>query len=1429
MGPDLVRMIRAVDADVTSDDVADILWLSTLMRGVAGNVPASGPEDHDVRRRTDPRHGARPEPQSAPRTVGSPRNDRPAVAASGRSEIRRQRARDQGQAALRLPRPDRFDEPGILTRSPGVRAIPNELAICRALRPLHRRVPSATEEQPDEPATADLIAQTGVWIPSMIPLAVRWLDVALVVDDSASMRVWRRAASEFRGLLQQTGAFRDVRVWHMDGDLHHGPDLTLAGGVHNGVARRDPREVVDSAGRRLILVVTDCVGHGWGSGAVASALDSWARSGPTAIVQMLPQRLWVDCAPEFAPVRIYNAAPGASNDRLLVRSRDGHIDPAIAGVPVPVLQLEERWLRPWASMVAAGGRGWMNGVALFTGSMVDHDHDKPGAQEERQIELSMTPEEQVKRFRAHSSPEAYQLALCFAAAPLSLPVMRLIQEAILPTSKPSHLAEVFLSGMLRRVGSYDGDDPLGLDSIEYDFQPGIRSVLLAESARHDALQVLSKVSAFVSERLGSPLDFLALLTVGQSHEVDDVDLPFARVAIDVLSSLGGRYREAAVKLLGWTAVRRVREGTRPVDERGSPIELSSRRQATDRGEMVTSTSPTTSAERATWREALPEIMRHVPPRNPHFTGRKDLLGRLRKRLVDSTAETALVPHALHGLGGVGKTQLAVEYVHRYAGEYDLVWWVSAEDLAQVRASFIELGTTLGLPEHPEVDRTVDAVLDSLRVGHPYRRWLLVFDNADRPADLDRYLPYPTGHVLITSRNTAWSERATTVEVDVLERPESIALLRERVPTMSSADADRLAERLGDLPLALEQAAAWVGETGMSVAEYLELFETQFEQLTETPPLGYPKTVGATFQIALEQLKERSLSAAQLLDICAFLGPAPISVTLLREGPRVPLPTPLDQTLRDTIGLRRLVREIGKYALAKLNAEQDEITVHRLVQLVVRAHLSEEERIATQAAAQRILAQFNPGSPDRRANWPRHQMLSPHILSSGLIEADDIEARRVVLDQIRYRWLRGDYQTSQELGEQAVAVWSKKWGRDEELTLIAHRHLANALRSGGQVERARTLASDTWTRMRRVFGDDHEHTIYTADSVSWDLRISGEFQEALRIDDENLRRCQRVLGLDDPFTLKVANNRAVDLRWLGDFTAAREADDDSVRRRTAVYGAEDHNTLLSISSLARDLYGLGDYADGLALQERALPIRRRILGPTHGQVLQETRNLVILLRKSGDLERARKTASELCDIYEQLFAADHEQRLAGMLSYHNALRSVGDLASARRLGEDTLRLYRDVFGVHHPVTLACATNFAITLRLQGEAGDALALDEATLAAFEDGLGADHPFTLCCATGVGNDLAALGRFDAALARSRDTLTRSTTVRGEDHPYTYACMLNTALDLRAADDDMAETPLLEAAIAGLTRRLGPHHPDLLAARDLQRAECDIEPPET
>src|SRR5688500_13385581 len=212
--------------------------------------------------------------------------------------------------------------------------------------------------------------------------------------------------------------------------------------------------------------------------------------------------------------------------------------------------------------------------------------------------------------------------------------------------------------------------------------------------------------------------------------------------------------------------------------------------------------------------ALPGVWK-VPPRNPRFTGRDGMLTDLRRRL--RAEEPTLVVQALYGLGGVGKTQLALEYAHRFAADYELVWWIDAEQPVLIPNQLARLAAGLGLPAGSTVTETVDRLLAALR-GRD--RWLLIFDNAERPGDIASYRPGGAGHVLITSRSPGWGALGGRLEVDVLTRAEAIALLQARVSTLDEMLADKLAAELGDLPLAAAQAAAYLEHTALPATDYL---------------------------------------------------------------------------------------------------------------------------------------------------------------------------------------------------------------------------------------------------------------------------------------------------------------------------------------------------------------------------------------------------------------------------------------------------------------------------------------------------------------------------------------------------------------------------------------------------------------------------------
>src|SRR4051794_30142385 len=272
---------------------------------------------------------------------------------------------------------------------------------------------------------------------------------------------------------------------------------------------------------------------------------------------------------------------------------------------------------------------------------------------------------------------------------------------------------------------------------------------------------------------------------------------------------------------------------------------------------------------------LPAVWR-VPPRNPRFTGRDGMLAELRRRL--HTGEATLTVQALYGLGGVGKTQLAIEYAHRFAADYDLVWWLDAEQPVLIGDQLSALAARLDLPSGATVADTVDRLLAELRRRG---RWLLIFDNAERPGDVAGYRPGGAGHVLITSRSPGWGALGGRLEVDVLARAETVALLRARIPALGEELADQLAAELGDLPLAAAQAAGYLEQTDLPPADYLRRFRARRASLlSRGDVVGYAGRIDTTWALSLDRLRDQDPAAVQLLELAAFLAPEPIPLALI---------------------------------------------------------------------------------------------------------------------------------------------------------------------------------------------------------------------------------------------------------------------------------------------------------------------------------------------------------------------------------------------------------------------------------------------------------------------------------------------------------------------------------------------------------------------
>ena len=595
------------------------------------------------------------------------------------------------------------------------------------------------------------------------------------------------------------------------------------------------------------------------------------------------------------------------------------------------------------------------------------------------------------------------------------------------------------------------------------------------------------------------------------------------------------------------------------------------------------------------RMAAPEIWGNVPQRNRNFTGRDDLLGELEQRA--SVAATAILPQvmygrpqALYGLGGVGKTQLAIEYAYRYANKYQVVWWVPADHIALVRSTLAALAPRLGLTGIPpgRVEDAVAAVLDALRRGRPFDRWLLIFDNADQPELIREFMPPGPGHVMVTSRNRGWARLVDALEVDVFSREESISYLQRRVERINESDADRLAEELGDLPLALEQAAALLTETVMPVNVYLELLAEESDRVLGENPASadYPVPVAAAWSLSVTRLREQTPYAMELLQRCAFFGPAPISLDLLDRG-RYVLGPPLQGTLRDPILMSRAIRALGRYSLAKIDNYRRTLEVHRIIQRLIRNELDSEAQYAMRHEVHLLLAASDPGDPDNIDNWPKYDDLLRHESHAQLTTCRTDFVRRLVQNIVRYLYISGNYNSALASADKALEHWISDSGEDNEYVLIMDRLKTQVLRAVGRYQEAYELADRTLERMRRILGDDHEETLILMNGLCVDLRAHGDFKGSLEATKASLAKHRAVFGRDHPRTFMAMNNLAEDLELTSNYPAARELYEELYKERRVVYLSDDHPlVLLTLNALARVMREEGYFLEACEQARRA---------------------------------------------------------------------------------------------------------------------------------------------------------------------------------------------------------------------------------------------------
>ncbi|MUG93071.1 SUMF1/EgtB/PvdO family nonheme iron enzyme [Scytonema sp. UIC 10036] len=543
--PQIDKLIAALgkNLDITTTEVADILWLALKYKGDGEEASVVGSDSKSKNREKPSTPAASPSP-----TASSSKTE---PTAEVYAETNRQTNRKGDTLPIKVP---------------DASSLPQSLKLARALRPLMQKISSGTKTVIDEQATAHRTAENRICIPVLKPALEPWFDLALVVDESKSMIFWRKTVQELQKLLEYCGAFRDVRTWRLVTNskgkvvLQRGIGKKVSDrqrGIDKQVPHRrfyDPRELIDPSGQRLILVVSDCISPIWHDGKAISVLKTWVKQNPVAIVQMLPEWLWLRTGLSLgAMVQLGSSTPGVPNQNLLIKEILLWDDINFAtGIKVPVLTLEPEMAATWSEMVA--GKSY----ARATGFVFPSEFQPF---EDLETETDDSNEERVHSFRLTASPMARKLASLLSAAPIiTLPIVRVIREAMLKELQQVHVAEVFLGGIIKPLG--DITPETNPDEIQFAFihketsddkvgdKRTIRDIFLDAAPETDSLEVLNAISKHFADRLGKTVrEFYALLRKPQVAEIDGFSTkPFALVTAKVLRRLGGDYASFAQEL-----------------------------------------------------------------------------------------------------------------------------------------------------------------------------------------------------------------------------------------------------------------------------------------------------------------------------------------------------------------------------------------------------------------------------------------------------------------------------------------------------------------------------------------------------------------------------------------------------------------------------------------------------------------------------------------------------------------------------------------------------------------------------------------------------------------------------------------------------------------------------------------------------------------
>ena len=782
----------------------------------------------------------------------------------------------------------------------------------------------------------------------------------------------------------------------------------------------------------------------------------------------------------------------------------------------------------------------------------------------------------------------------------------------------------------------------------------------------------------------------------------------------------------------------------------------------------------------------------------------------RERLRNLVKEDPRLRVVLVGMRGCGKSQLASELAWSCEEKkWHLVAWIDATSKEQVRSGLIELADRLGIETQGRNEESIiEQCFSHLESGEPSDR-LIVFDNVKDINDLIKLVPRGDGlRVVVTTTNDCgWKNQSwDSIKIGVFSREDSIKCLLRITDSEDLEAADAVAQKLGDLPLAIAQAGATACAEDWTLKKYLVRLKRYSSSIVIKPVRGdsYTEDVSKALLMAvdaaLDKLGDNECEVARRqlggLAVLAQSGVPtrwidPLSPDAYNADREENVPDIADENAHSAL------TALVNMSVVQQSADKAKtITMlHRLQAQVLREKWDAETATCEEAfdAAVEILGRTKYEQLPSNATDARRREVSDLIAQLSAIAVQDYSRSLFESEQIRLYLYRAfkyghdlgiEYKTV-ELSE-AVGVIEDVLGADHPVTLTVRNNLAGAYKSAGRLAEAIELFKQVLAERERVLEADHPDTLTVRNNLASAYESVGRFGEAIDAWEELLLDCQRVLGADHPVTLTVRNNLAVAYRSVGRFGEAIE------------------------------------------LFEQVLADRVRVLGPDHPDTLTTRHNLASAYGDVGRFGEAIELFEQVLAEYERVLGADHPDTLTVRNNLAGAYYSVGRFGEAIELFEQVLAEYERVLGADHPDTLNTRNNLALAYKSVGRFGEAIELFEQVLAERERVLGADHPDTLNTRNSLAGAYDSVGRFGEAIDAWEELLLDCQRVLGADHPDTLTVRNSLAVAYDSAGRLAEAIDELEELLLDCQRVLGLEHPlTKQVEKNLEAAKRKMKPP--